>query len=370
MPGEQAQVDWGHVGSLRVQGGERALWVFVMVLAHSRALWAELVFDLSVHSLCQSLVRAATYFGGLTRQWLFDNPKTVVLERQGDVVRYHPTLLELCAQLHVQPRLCGVRKPQHKGRVERAIRYLKERFFAARTFHSLEHGNAELLKFVQTTAMERAHPGHQQRSVQQVFLEERECLLSLPLAMPITHRVLPVRVDKTASVRFDTNRYSVPPEHAYRTLTLVADDAVVRLLDGDREVARHARCWGKGQLLELHEHRRAILQTKRAGRESKGKDRLRSQLDRAHDLLSQWAEEGRNMGSMTSRLLKMLDIYGRTALNEAINELLENGGRHLGALTVLCEKRRIQRPVALPLVLGPHVHDRDVIPHDLGGYDD
>ncbi|HVJ89628.1 MAG TPA: DDE-type integrase/transposase/recombinase [Labilithrix sp.] len=89
--GEQAQVDWAHVGKIKVPGGERALWVFVMVLAYSRAMWAELVFDLTSESLRRSLVRAAKFFEGITRQWLFDNPKIVVLERHGDAVRYHPS---------------------------------------------------------------------------------------------------------------------------------------------------------------------------------------------------------------------------------------------------------------------------------------
>ncbi|NJM56041.1 MAG: transposase family protein, partial [Verrucomicrobiae bacterium] len=144
LPGEQAQVDWGHVGKIPVPGGERALWVFVMVLAYSRAIFAELVLDLTVHSLLRSLVRATEFFGGVTRQWLFDNPKTIVLERQGDHVRYHPELLALTAAMHVQPRLCVVRKPHHKGGVERSIRYLKDRFFAARRIHSLEQGNSQL----------------------------------------------------------------------------------------------------------------------------------------------------------------------------------------------------------------------------------
>ena len=113
-PGEQSQVDWGHVGRIVVPGGQRALWVFVMVLAFSRAIFAEPVLDLTVHSLLRSLVRASEHFGGVTRQWLFDNPKTVVLERQGDLVRFHPDLLRLTAELHAQPRLCGVRKPHRK----------------------------------------------------------------------------------------------------------------------------------------------------------------------------------------------------------------------------------------------------------------
>ncbi|MBP9172579.1 MAG: IS21 family transposase, partial [Kofleriaceae bacterium] len=130
LPGEQAQVDWAFVGKLPFPGGERQLWLFVMVLAHSRALWAECVLDLSVHSLCRSLVRASVALGGAPRQWLFDNPKTVVLERVGTAVRFHPTLLALCAAMRVEPRLCAVARPEDKGKVERAIRYLRDRFLA------------------------------------------------------------------------------------------------------------------------------------------------------------------------------------------------------------------------------------------------
>jgi len=93
--GEQAQVDWAYVGKVPVPGGERPLWLFVMVLSWSRALWAEFVFETTAYSLCRSLVRASTYFGGCTRKWLFDNAKAVVLERYGDAARFHPGLVDL-----------------------------------------------------------------------------------------------------------------------------------------------------------------------------------------------------------------------------------------------------------------------------------
>lgn len=115
LPGEQAQIDWAYVSKIHVPGGERALWAFVIVLSYSRALWAELVFDLTIDSLRRSLVRAASHFGGVTRQWLFDNPKIVVLERHGDAVRFHPDLLELAAAYCVQPRLCAVGKANQKA---------------------------------------------------------------------------------------------------------------------------------------------------------------------------------------------------------------------------------------------------------------
>jgi transposase len=205
--GEQAQVDWAYVGKLAVPGGVRALWLFVMVLAYSRAMWAEFVIDLTVHSLTRSLVRAGRAFGGSTRQWLFDNPKIVVLERHGDAIRFHPVLLELCGAMRVQPRLCAVRRPQHKGKVERAIRYLRDRFLAGRTIVGVDEGNAQLRRFIDTIAHPRPHPVLAQRTVGDVFTEERARLLALPAPLPATDRVDLVNLDSQAFVHLDTNRY-------------------------------------------------------------------------------------------------------------------------------------------------------------------
>lgn len=370
LPGEQSQVDWGHVGKISVPGGVRALWVFVLVLAYSRALWAELVLDLSVHSLLRSLIRAAQFFGGVTRQWLFDNPKTVVLERRGDAVRYHPLLLDLASTFHVEPRLCAVRKPNQKGGVERAIRFLKERFFAARTIRSIEQGNAQLLQFIERVAMTRPHPLLPGRTVAHVFSEERARLLDLPTVLPAADIVIPAVVDKTAFARFDTNRYSVAPEHARKTLTLVASDTEVRLLDGDEIVACHQRNWGKKQTVERAEHRAAIIEQKQGAKELKGRDRLRVNIPRIDELLNRWLRDGRNVGSLTARTLQLLDLYGRHVLESAVAELLDRGQHDFGALALLCEKSRSRPKPNLPIEFGSHVPEHDVIPHDLGGYDD
>jgi len=372
LPGEQAQVDWAHVGSLVILGSTRPLWAFVMVLAYSRAMWGELVLDMSAESLRRSLVRASAFFGGSPRQWLFDNPKTVVLERSGDAVRFHPALLDLSARMHVQPALCGVRKPHEKGKVERAIRYLKDRFFAARTFHSVAHGNAQLLDFFDKIAGQRPHPRWPERRVADVFEEERPRLLSLPSPLPELDTVVPIRADKTAFVKLDTNRYSVPGVYERRTLTLVADDVTVRLLDGKNEVARHARCWGRHQTLELREHRVAILEEKRNARDLKGRDRLRVEVPEIAALLERWVDAGRNIGSMIGSTIKLLDAYGPAILREVTADMIRRGVHDRGAMAILCEQRRRRRsgPAPLAIQLGEHVVERDVIPHDLGGYDE
>lgn len=375
LPGEQAQVDWAYAGKLRIGTIERPLWLFVIVLKYSRAFWAEFVLDLGAASLCRSLTRAATYFGGVTRQWLFDNAKAVVVDRHGDVVRFHARLIELSSALLVQLMLCRVRKPHEKGSVERTIRYLRDAFLAARRIHDIEHGNAQLLEFIERFALQRPHPVKHDKTVGAVLDEEKVHLLTLPPSMPVTDDVVAVTADKTAFVRFDTNRYSVPPTSANKTLTLVASDTTIRVLDTDRPsddqiVAQHSRCWARKQVIEVPEHRKQLVALKRTAAENKGRDRLRAEVPTITSLLQRWAEDGRFVGSQVARTCKLLDMYGSEVLASAVDELLERGSADFGALSLLCEKRRTTKGAALPLDLAPHVPERDVIQHDLGGYDD
>ena len=372
LPGEQAQVDWAYVGKVAVPGGERALWVFVIVLAHSRAMWGEFVIDLTVHSLCRSLVRGAAAFGGVPRQWLFDNPKIVVLERVGTAVRFHPTLLALCAAMRVEPKLCAVRKPQHKGKVERAIRYLRDRFLAGRSIAGVDDGNRALAKFIEEIAHVRPHPTIAQRSVGDVFADERTRLLTLPDPLPETARVEPMQIDSQGFVRVDTNRYSVPSDHAGHIRTLVVDDRTVRIADGPAVLAEHARSWGRRQIFERPEHRAALVAERRAARDLKGRDRLRAVVPTFDRIVERWAVSGSSLGLRVTRSIKLLELYGDDVFAAAAADLVARGLADVGALAIACEQYRKDRhrPVPVELVLPAHLDDADVIPHDLGAYDE
>lgn len=370
--GEQAQIDWAHVGKVDVPGGRRTLWLFVIVLAWSRAQWGEFVFDLTVHSLLRSLLRAAQYFGGSCRQWLFDNAKTVVLERFGQSVRFHPLLLHFAGRFNTQLRVCAVRKANQKGRVERAIRWWRQRFLAGRVIRGVEQGNRELTEFLTTTVLDRPHPTLPGKTVRQCFAEEKAILLRLPDPPPPTDLVTPVSVDKTAFIRLDTNSYSVPHDHASETLTLVASDHKVRLLDvAGAQVAEHDRNWGRRQVVELPAHRAALLAKKRGAQPSKGRDRLRAAVPQIDTLLARWVEAGCNLGSITARTLKLLDLYGPDLFAAAVAEVITRGTWDIGAIAHVCEQHRIAaaRPVPVPVSLGAHVPDRDVVPHPLESYD-
>ena len=370
LAGEQSQIDWAHVGHIRVPGGVRPLYCFVLLLRYSRAMWAELVLEQTTTSLLRSLVRAAEYFDGVTHEWLFDNPASIVAAREGSAVRFQADLVELASQLHVALRACRVRKPTDKGGVERGIRYLKTRFFPARSIPSLESGNADLLQFLETVAMKRRHPTQKDRTVAEVFADERARLLPLPGAAIPTEVVTSVPADKTAFISFDGNRYSVLPDAADRVLTLVATDVEVRLVDHGRVVGTHPRSWGKNRVVEAPEHRAALLATKPGARDGKGRDRLRAEIPDIDQLMRLWLEDGRNVGSLVARTIQLLDLYGPSVLKTAVDQLLAKGSHDYGALAILCEKQRTRPRRMLPVQLAPHVVDRDVIPHDLGGYDD
>lgn len=372
LPGEVAQVDWAHAGEIAVPGGVRALWLFVIVLANSRAMWGEFVIDLTVHSLCRSLVRAARALGGVARQWLFDNPKVVVLERIGTVARFHPTLLALCAAMRVEPKLCAVRKPRQKGKVERAIRYLRDRFLAGRTITGVEQGNRLLAQFIAEIAHVRPHPTIAQRTVGEAFAIERARLLALPDPLPETARIEPIKPDSQAFIHLDTNRYSVPSNYALRVVTLVVDDHSVRVINGNEVIAEHPRSWGRRQIFEKPEHRAAVLDERRAARNLKGRDRIRAVVPAFDRIVERWGVAGSSLGYRVARAIKLLDLYGDQVFGAAAVDLIASGLSDIGALAVGCEKHRknLGRLVPLPLVLADHLDDADVIPHDLESYDE
>ena len=331
-----------------------------------------MVIDLTVHSLCRSLVRGSTALGGVARQWLFDNPKVVVLERVGTVARFHPTLLALCAAMRVEPRLCVVRQPRDKGKVERAIRYLRDRFLAGRTIAGIDEGNRLLARFIAEIAHVRPHPTIAQRTVGAVFADERTRLLSLPEPPPETARVEPIQVDTQAFIRLDTNRYSVPSDYASRVLTLFADDRIVRIVDGATMVAEHARSWSRRQIFEKPEHRAQLLVEPRAARDLKGRDRIRAVVPAFDRIVERWNLSGSSLGYRVARAIKLLELYGDQVFAAAAADLIARGLADVGALAVACEKYRkdLGRAVPIALVLPAHLDDADVIPHDLEGYDE
>ena len=373
LPGEQAQVDWGHFGTLTIGRAERPLMAFVMVLSWSRQILLRFFPDARMASFLRGHEAAFQAWGGLPRVLLYDNLKSAVLERQGDAIRFHPTLLALAAHYRFEPRPVAVARGNEKGRVERAIRYVRDAFFAARTWQDLDDLNAQADAWCRGQAADRPCPEDRTLSVREAFAQEQPRLLALPDNPFPTDEQVAVKVGKTPYVRFDLNDYSLPYTHVQRLVTVVASPERVRVLDGATVLACHPRSYDKGAQIEDAAHVAELAARKRAARHHRGQDRLAQAAPNSRDLLLAAAARGDHLGSLTAALLRLLDAYGSSELQAAIAEALERGVPHPNAVRLSLERRREQRdqppPVTLTLPDDPRVRDQAVRPHALADYD-
>jgi transposase len=376
LPGEQGQVDWANFGTLQVGHAKRPLSCFLMVLSWSRAMDARFFLDQQGDAFRRGHVLAFQYFGGVPRELLYDNLKSVVLERVGEHIRYHPRVLELAGHYHFAPKPCAPYRGNEKGKVERTIQYLRHSFHAARSYRDLDDLNEQLAHWITDVAHRRPVPGDpERRLVADALVEERPRLLRLPAHPLDCNEVLTRSSGKTPYIRFDLNDYSIPHDLVGEPLVITAslERVWMSTATGER-VAEHRRSWSRGEQIEDEAHLVALAREKRQARELSGRDRLRSRCGAADDFIAALASRNLVLGSHTRRLLDLLDRYGEVELDAALRDCLARGAVSSGSVAHVLDQRARRRghlptvPVVLPD--DERVRDLDVEPHDLADYDD
>ncbi len=346
---------------------------FVVVLSWSRRIYLEFFLNARMSCFLQGHEGAFRAFEGIPRVLLYDNLKSAVLERKGDAIRFHPTLLEFAAHYRYEPRPVAVYRGNEKGRVERGIRYIRDNFWPAREWKDLDDLNAQAKIWCETTAMHRPCPEDRSMTVGDATLLEQPKLLAMPETAYATDEQVEVKVGKTPYVRFERNDYSIPHTHTRKTLLVVASPTEVRVMDGGECIATHPRSYDKGQQIENPKHIEVLIQHKRHAREHRGKDRLAHAAPTSQKLLEQAAERGNNLGSIVSTLLRILDQYGATEMEQAIIESLSRGVPHPQGVRQALERRREARerptPIAIDLKKHPQAARVAVRPHNLSVYD-
>lgn len=373
FPGEQGQADWAHFGEVAIGQAKRKLSCFVLTLSWSRALWLQFFFDQTLESFLQGHVAAFHDWGGCPRSILYDNLASVVVTRRGDAIQFHPRILELAAHYHFAPKPCRPARGNEKGRVERAIQYIRHSFFAARPFTTLTDFNAQARKWRDSVAHTRPWPGGDWRTVSDAFQEEKPRLLTLPAHPLETDQIVPVRSDKTIYIRFDRNDYSIPPDKVGHTLTVVASPTVVRILDGTTEIVRHRRCWSRHEQIEDPGHREALLAQKRKAVGASPNARLLAAAPETEALLDLACSRGFSVARLARQLLHLLDDYGPVELRAAVTEALSRQSPHASSIAYILQKRHRdrRRPAPLPVSLDrrPDLADIHVQPHQADLYD-
>jgi hypothetical protein len=374
LPGEEAQVDWGHFGHLEIGRARRPLMAFVMVLSYSRRVFLRFFLDARMDAFLAGHAAAFEAYGGVPRTLLYDNLKSAVLERRGEAIRFNPTLLAFAGHYRFDPRPVGVARGNEKGRVERTIRYIRDNFFSARPFTDLDDLNAQAMTWCEGPAADRPCPG-EAMSVGEAFALEAPRLTLLPENPFPVETSVAVSIGKTPYARFDWNDYSVPHTHVRRQLTVLADPRQVRILDGAVLVACHPRSYDRGAQIEDPPHIQALRDHKRRARNASATDRLAHAAPSSAELLVRAAQHGHSLQTTVAGLNRLLQRYGARELEAAILEVLQLEGPapHPNSVLLALEKRREQRKQP-PLVHSPlpkHVLDKDqpVRPARLAPYD-
>jgi transposase len=252
-PGQQAQVDWAYCGRFTDAAGRLvSVYAFVMVLSFSRMLYFEFTTGMKLAQLIRSHLAAFDFFGGVTARLLYDNMKQVRLDR----TRFHPLFVDFAKHYGFEPRTHAIRRPRTKGKVERAVSYVKDGFLNGRSFASFEELNACAQHWLAHEANTRIHGTTGRRPVD-LWTEEKLTPLS-----SVAPYVLAESVTRKASweglVHFARSRYSVPPQYAGKTVTVSHRDQKVLIHCEDMLVAEHPAAPHKGASVVDERHLREL----------------------------------------------------------------------------------------------------------------
>ena len=182
-PGKQMQVDW-------IEFPKENLSAFVATLGYRRTSYVEYVENEKIETLLLCHMNAFAYFGGVPEECLYDNMKTVILERNAygrGKHRFNPLFEDFAKHCGFNLKVCKPYRAKTKGKVERFNHYLRYSFhnalkvkLAMKNFTvNIDNANAEVEKWLDNVANVRIHQTTLQRPFD-LLTEEQPHLLSLP----------------------------------------------------------------------------------------------------------------------------------------------------------------------------------------------
>lgn len=233
-PGEQSQVDWAEIGYfLDEEGIKRKIYAFMMVLSYSRILFIEFVTDISTETLIACHQKAFAYFGGYTRRILYDNMKQVRLSQ----TEWNPLFQDFLGHYGIIANTHRPYRARTKGKVERAVLYLRDSFIKGREFENLADLRQQGFHWQEETANRRVHATTGEKPYE-LFKNEQ----LIPLANVTEYR-LAAKVSRKVSaegfVHYAGSRYSVAPQAVGKTVLIEQDEQILRVKSDDLIIAEH-----------------------------------------------------------------------------------------------------------------------------------
>lgn len=242
LPGEEAQVDFGYIGTLKVNGAARKAWVFVMSLSYSRYMYVSITLDQSVQTFIRCHTQAFRYFGGVPQTVKIDNLKAAIVETDF----YEPTVQRTYAAYAEHygflPNPCRVYTPTDKGKVESNVKYVKENCFKGRDFKDLDEAEQFLQSWLCEAANRRIH-GTTGKRPSDVFEEvEKAQLKSLPAEDFVFSSSGRATVRTDCHIVHGGNFYSVPYAYIGMDVDVIEVNRLLKIYHAGKEIALHSLC--------------------------------------------------------------------------------------------------------------------------------
>lgn len=373
-PGDCAQVDWGVWKGVDVPGGRRRISFFVMVLCHSRMMYAELSIGEAMEHWLSAHRNAFTAFNGVPRRVMVDNCKTAVVtpKTMGQGAIFNPAYLDFAAHYGFNPVACNVRRPNEKGRVEQGVGYVKTSFLAGREPASLAAMAPAMADWLDTVANVRIHGTTHKRPVDLFAEVEKDALLPLPAGPHECTVPKPAVANNRFRVTVDTNRYSIPSRYASQRVTIrrYADRIAIYAVRGAL-LADHPRSYGRHQDVFKPEHERKLLLRTRNASERRQLERFLSLGPAADAYLTGLQEKRPDWRGHVLRINALCEAHGRDEVARLLMDALHhNAFSSEYVLNILeARKRTLPEPGTLHVTRRKDLLDLDIPKPDLSIYD-
>ncbi len=247
-PGHRAEADFGHI-HVDFPEGRRQVPVLLVTWSYSNCPFALALPTERTEAILHGLVEAFTFFGCVPKELWWDNPRTVAITiLHGRDRTLHPRYAALASHYTFVPKFCLPARATEKPRVEHRVFDLQRRWATpVPRVADLDELNAHLRRCC--LAEQQRVSGAATESVGVRFDRDRAAALPTPAHRFEACVIHVAQVDKYQTVRFDGNAYSVPRRWAFRPVTVKGYVDAVVIVAGDQVVARHSRCYGKGERL-------------------------------------------------------------------------------------------------------------------------
>ena len=257
-PGHQAQVDWGECGEAFLDGKNRKLNCFSMVLGYSRMRYAEYTLSQDVYTLIRCHINAFEYFGGVPEEILYDNMKTVIIRKTflSKDSTWNQIFSDFSRHYGFISRTCKPYTPKTKGKIENTIGYIKRDFFEGTPFISFSDINIKLLQWLERVNSEIHGTTNE---IPEIRLGE-EKLREIRGVSPfqVVHRENR-KISSDSYLSYLGNKYSVPYAYANRTVTLLIQDGSFAVLCNGSEICTHEILSGSRRTKREKEHFKGLL---------------------------------------------------------------------------------------------------------------